>query len=944
MSFSSALSKISSAVKKTSSVVSKTASSSGNSSASSSSLARNTNSSQSVGFSKDSSSTTSRQTAAVLDRDPSDSASDPHASKVVTRRQSIAAGDLSGKNESSRPKFDDVESTAEDEKGDIRERIEPRPEGFKEGSDIPETPNLDGETPQSEEELPNGHKATFEHQGRQYTRVTKSDGSVVTSFERDGVTHRNTTYEDGRKEHRLRAGSEDSQHTRTVSYNSEGRTVGEHYTYVGQDATHSESILKHADGSSLRRSEKLYSSDRTFEDLAQKSIAPPEHLSNVGSLPRDKRSASQVREMELVSTDPTGRSRVEERQTSYTQASTDLGTELPEGSQIARTHTISSQRDQNDKLTTKREDSQSIRVVGNESGETILRDTWFPDGRSQTTFSGSGLNSDELNNLQQNTKNAETGLPAAHVTVGGKEINLVPPGGFAGLEGAGQRGEDTSWLQDAPNSRTTFDLNVTLERDAEGKSEAKNTSYSQLDQKGDGRTLARIAKGGETVFVRTQASNGGKDFARQTSVEGTEISVLERRTNTGPGTYRNTLVTQNGDEVLNSAIQERKEIRNLEQYIPEDISQEEYDRLKRSGEPVYLTQSSAHAAPLVDDEGEIVTDEDGKVIEPGHRSAYKAFSTQGYARSDFSATSFDPQGKGRHIRTEASSVADSESEPSFSSTFRESRRNPKSRRFERVESGTGEISVAQDGSISIDGEKQDQIDLNGKELGELLMQSPTFAEKFLTEAQTVAGQSKVTAAATGAADDAARIARKRSNLFLDHIESKGLNRLGRLTSISSVVGAAGTGIGLYQSVKSGDPLSIAEGGLGVVSEIPGLSSVAGQVASKAGFSNTGAALSHFGTASRFAGLAGPVVNSAFAGVSAYRAFKADSGVERASHSLYATSSALAAAGGIATLAGPSAIPFFVASGATFAAGYFVGEFQDTPPPPLSPVDERFFST
>ena len=206
-------------------------------------------------------------------------ASDPAASREITRRQSSTAAVLTGTSEPST--FDRLASDQTlEEAGPVRaahgaqdepesEALRPvenplteeqrvnmeAPEAFSAETPLPTVPDFQGQTPTSSTPaLGGGTIDTYVSDGVTYTRTTSPTGQTSTSFQQDGLTYSSTTQADGRSSVSLSQHTEDGRvHSRTVTTGVDGQVTDKGSVVAtdrasGQQTVQSRQVVRSPDG------------------------------------------------------------------------------------------------------------------------------------------------------------------------------------------------------------------------------------------------------------------------------------------------------------------------------------------------------------------------------------------------------------------------------------------------------------------------------------------------------------------------------------------------------------------------------------------------------------------------------------------------------------------------------------------------------------------------
>ncbi len=393
------------------------------------------------------------------------------------------------------------------------------PPVFQAGSPAPPpVPDFSGQSPTSTRELPTGGtEQTFVQNGVTYTRTTRPDGSVNTSYEQDGVDYSSTTNANGGSSVLISDDTDSGLHTRTITTTADGqvtdtshstqavidpstgditqqsrqetlgpdgvRTVNETvvrpdggratttrtqrvdgsfeetYSYEGDDGTVNRTTTGAADGSSQTRRERSYTSDQPLEELLD---APPvpEGASNVVPLPEEGRSPTQIHDVVVTTTNPSGWSQTEYEERTVSQSSSDVqvtGTGDPEthnsldtfpfgvvpdpaGTSVTHSvSTVSSRDPVTGQMVTTTGGAQTLTLAGERHPDfpiegsdgqvSVTRvDSWNSDGGSATSYSSRGFTEYELlDQAQGQADRSSDVLEGFRVRVGDSNIAAGPP-------------------------------------------------------------------------------------------------------------------------------------------------------------------------------------------------------------------------------------------------------------------------------------------------------------------------------------------------------------------------------------------------------------------------------------------------------------------------------------------------------------------------------------
>lgn len=657
----------------------------------------------------------------------------------------------------------------------------------------------------------------------------------------------------------------------------------------------------------------------------------PEHASDVVDLP-STRSSTQVSESEVVTTNAKGKSTVQSRESSYTQRSNDA--DGSDGSpEISRTVSNSEIRGKDGKLAKSSAASQTISM-----GETKLIDTWNDKGETIQQYSRSGLSEDGLDDAKDAAKDKKDGNldDGPTVKVGERTIRLAPPGGESGLD----RGRANDWLKDAPGD--SVDLDVSVRRNAEGEQVGKTTTFSALDDNGNGRTATRTqTPKGESAgkdakdpveWNYTKLSNNGRDYDRQTSYEGSSVSTFEKHRETGPGQFKHTSETKDGDNVIANSEAERKQVTSLDE-LEGRLPAEQIAKLKQAGPPYTVETTSSRT--------ELWKDKDGKVLRES--DSCKPLQTESSAN-----TLTVRNAKGYGVTENQRSVSDeigNRSSENLSAVTDPKSKTPYAATIERFKTDAGtceqkledrtKVSIDQKGEIRVNGERAASLDLGDSDFSEVLNKNPEAGASVLSTLNSVTGPIDQGA---GTAKDL--IDHRYQELGFDapdyqklKVLNSGAGILGLTTGAADIFSGLGEG-GVEGTVK-------AIGGAGTIAgSLEGTALAASALPGRAGATATSATrFLGAGTAAKFLGKANGLGSLVVGG---YDLFTGDSTEKRISGGLTAASGGLfiAAAASSGTIVGaPAGVVLAGAGVVTGAAGLVVGLFApDESPAPE--IDKR----
>ncbi len=588
-----------------------------------------------------------------------------------------------------------------------------------------------------------------------------------------------------------------------------------------------------------------------------------------------------------------------------------------DGSNITHTVTKVRTKDENGNLVESTGASQTLTLAGDRhpdlgGGDVNVKRTesWNATGETSSNFQMEGFKEADLFGLSYGSDISTVGLFSA--TVEGRSMTAGYPSEAGGpfdhynLKGGG---ELKDWL--SLDSNDPLDVGVTVSRNANGDDTSKTVTLSTVDDRGEGKTATRTDNGGAVGWTYTDYENSGKDYQRQTVFEGTDISIYEEHKVTGPGQFRTTSETREGDEVVANSEATRKELSETElrkTAADGSLTQAQLDRMLTDGPPYYAENYQEHAEALLDDDGNLRKDEDGNPLQPAHDITSSTYGNeQGYAVSNHYRQDFKQDGSGTDSRL--STVTDPLSDQPVSGQLTNRERSASGSYTVKEQ---GDIKIGADGKFTYNGDEVGQFEFGGSDLSTLLREGGGLSTNDLLG---------VVKMATDVGQDSARLnsfAGGRFNLT---------GSTGKLANVSGAIDIFGvaTGVGgVFQGVKDGDTRDVVEG-LGNISG--GLNSLAAATSAVAGTSRLGAAASRFstltaGTATlgKALGAAGGVISLGFG---LYDVFTADSGWEKASGGLAAAAGAVAI--GSAFFGPPGWIVGGLISGALGIASVIVGD-------------------
>ncbi len=695
-----------------------------------------------------STSTISASKPAVLEGDRP-AASNPSASRDLTRKQANLAGSLTGTStfDETRPVRLEEPSTSEPEPQDpttdhlVDDPMEDEqrsdlklPEEFQPGAPVPELPNFKDQTPASREKRSDGSIAkTYEQDGVTYTVINRKGEGTVTNYERDGVRYSNTSNDDGSNEFSMVENTEDGNRTRSISTDAEGQTTEtsrayegtvddngdysyqtrevtlnpdgtrnieetvdrpdggtanfsktvrtggtstEVYSYSHDDTKISRTTETAIDGSSETTKERTSTTSQDLESLIDTPKQPPEgRVSTIPDFPAGERGDTTITETEVFTTDPQGNDTLQYAEETYSQTSTDIDFEHQfaekfqddDSSGVTRTVSRVQVRGEDGNLVESTGVSQELNIKAtreSDGGRVSLTrtDNWSSSGASDHSFASKGFQGDEALNDQA----LDNQYP---VKVGGEEISLNPyydaqPGGSYGNNysqysdlytddfKADTRARDYLGLSDDIFNDGVIDYTKSYSYDAEGNLNNESATYGRVDALGNGKTVTKTVGDDGRSWTYSDASNNGKDYKRQTVWEGSKLSVYEERTDYGDGEFSELSETRNGDEVLNHSSASRREATpdGIRLAVQQGrLTPEQALEIQKGGQPYYLNETRTSAAPLEDEDGNLVTTEVDGVevpVEAGSSSHSYSFSAaDGYEVAEYRQAANDAEGR-----------------------------------------------------------------------------------------------------------------------------------------------------------------------------------------------------------------------------------------------------------------------------------------------------------
>ncbi len=513
------------------------------------------------------------------------------------------------------------------------------------------------------------------------------------------------------------------------------------YGYQGEQGEVQRSTTVGLDGTAETHLEKGYTTDQPIEELIDPPPVPGHLTPNILDLPTADREDTEVREVQVTTTTASGQTTLEYEAKTYSQTSGDVQPSEgafrppaqadPEGSSITHTYTTVSARDEHGHLQTSNGGSQSFTLAGVENAEnfSVTRsDTWNDEGETTETFTQEGF----LEGKLMFTSRAGYGEGQEFSgSAGGQYLHAtVPDVGYSPFDHLNlKRGGTQEFIRSGHDQ--PLNVSASVSRGADGQVLQKNVGYSSLDENGDGRTVLRTETEHGVAWRYTEYENNGRDYQRQTVVEGTALSVWQTYETVGPGEFRTTSVTTDGDETIANSQASRTILTEdeLRGYVEEgELSQAEFERMVTDGPPYYVEQFSEHAEPLLDG-AELKRDDEGNIIQGGH-SATSLTLGNGDGYSVSSQKREEVTDEEQWLRSELTTITDLDSTTPIASTITHQQRNPVTGQFEVTDSGV--LEVAEDGTVTVDGESVGEFDIGSATVQDL-MQGPDG----LTSAQLI---------------------------------------------------------------------------------------------------------------------------------------------------------------------------------------------------------------
>ncbi len=725
--------------------------------------------------------------------------------------------------------------------------------------------------------------------------------------------------------------------------------VKEVYKYKGDQGTVNRTTDQATDGTSETRTERGYRVDSPLEDvLADQGVRQPKlpgaAKGRVADLPSGQREETVVREVEVSTSNAKGKEKLEYSEETYSQTSTDVdyepstyfpidGLENADGS-VTRTITKARARDEDGKLVESTGASQSVTLKGRRSdkhggGELSVTGTesWNGKGESSSTFATDGFQG--IDHGRDLSKSPDS---AFKVSIGGQKKQLKLPDGKVNPRGAYLKGAP-DWLSGASGQKEgreydPLDYSVTINRDAKGKTTSENVTVSETDEKGNGRTITGTEAGGQISWTYANYSNDGQNYKKQTVFEGTDLSVYERHEVTGPGQFKTSSETRDGDKKIATSDTSRQKVSEqaLRQYVQDgQLTDAQLSRMLRDGPPYYMERHSEHAEPWKDKDGNLHEGKDRKgkayPLQPGHDiESFTVKNERGYAVSETYHQQFDKDGNAKDSRLKT--VTDPKDDPPISG--RVTQRERTSSGGYRV-TGSSEIQVDAKGKLTYDGKEVGKFDFADGDFRKMLEDDELGAKDILG---FVAGVAQ-------AGQDAPRLSRFAGGRFSLTGEAGNLAKVSRVSDIFGVYSGTQS---LFSGIGKGDGRAVVEG-LGDIAG--GLNSLAAATSAWGGSTRVGTTASRFSTLSegstvlgKFLGGAGGAIGLGFG---LYDTFTADTTRGKVSGGLSAAAGAVAL--GSAWFGPPGWVFGGLISGGLTIASVLVGQEDQRR---TADIDERLY--
>lgn len=710
--------------------------------------------------------------------------------------------------------------------------------------------------------------------------------------------------------------------TRTEQPGANGEVGGgafeEKYEYQGDDGSLLRTTNQSAEGFAETRTERTSFSDQSVEDLT----SVPGRPEGVPGLPEGERGDTRVKEVEVVTNSPGEQPEVQYRETQYSQSSGDVqaGDVLPDGvtssgsdtNATLTVTTVQARNPETNALESSTAASNEVKISGQREDGSVVSstrtDNWDGTGKSSTNYALEGYTRDEQrrNSLPYRTSNFEA-------TVGGETFEVFPPAvdGKHSDEHLRQKGSSPGRGGDAieylgvdGDRDEVVNTNISIARDENGEITSEGVTWSLKDENGDGKSVSRVNNGEQTAWTYENVENDGKDLARQTVIEGTQISVFEEYHKTGADTFTHHQEMRDGDEISSSRDISREHVdeAGLDALVSDGVlDAAQRERLIADGPPYIVDKVTDHANARIDGDGNLLKDDDGNVVQGGHHMTSTSVSNEeGYRVSN--QFLFD---SAAYTEEELSTVTDPTADPPISGSQEKRFYDRGTKEVTKTESG--DLKIMSNGDVMVGGSKVADFDLGGdKTVNDLL--TGESAEEVLTNLSD--------------------LAREGGTQFIDDMSGSklkafgsGLDKLGKFTD---VLGLATGSVDLVNGLRERDVVTTLEGIDGVAG---GVESLAGALANLKG--PVGQAATKFTTSA--AGMAfGALGGGINIGLGLYDVFTADSGYDQAA-------GGLTAASGVALAATPFFPPAAIGAIILGGAAYFVsrGDENNT-----AAIDER----
>lgn len=578
-----------------------------------------------------------------------------------------------------------------------------------------------------------GTRVEYERDGVSYTSVVNADGvrtDTVTSDVEDGTSHNRRVSYDANGELITDTSTSETvglpspaRQARTVTINGDGTLavdetvtrpdggtsthnvtthadgrVDDVYNFRGQQGDFSRTTNTAADGSSTTATGRSYETDTPIEQLVGGPEVPSAvtfGLPDAHYLPEGQRDPTSVTELTVTSTNTDNVTTVVSDQTTFAQTSHDVEfvpegepfATFPEGvtpneeaSGVTRSVTVGHTLGPNGERIDINEASRTVNVAGTrEDGSevsTTTTDSWNGAGESTSSYDFQGYTRGELTDQVTSVEPrvivggrtlpleylTDGKLPGEHLrTKGGTEVEE-----FLGI------GED-----EVLNSR------VDIVRGADGNIDYETVTMSNLDANGNGQTVERTNPAeGPISWAYTDHTDNGRDFERQTVLEGTELSIFESFNGSADGTFSSSSETRNGDEVIATSETSRQiitaeQIRLSAHHGELDPAQAE--RLLAEGPPYVLDHTESHTEPS----------EDGQPTTDFSSDSYATGS--GFTLGITSNTEIDEESNEGSRESFVTESNPNGVPPSFTGALTRQSRDPETGQFSTVEEGALEI-------------------------------------------------------------------------------------------------------------------------------------------------------------------------------------------------------------------------------------------------------------